>query len=94
MTMEIKVFTDKLACQLDADQFNYKINHWMDGNVESIVERKVQFFESSRAVAPPVKGASPNEPCVQCVIALFYEPRTEADDEAEMDNQLENKTCQ
>jgi hypothetical protein len=92
--MEIKVFTDKLSCQLDADQFNFRINHWMDENVGSIIERKVQFFESSRAMAPPVKGASPNEPCVQCVIALFYECRTEADDEAEMDSMLVDTDCQ
>jgi len=92
--MEIKIFTDKLAGQIEADQFNYKINHWMDENVASIIERKVQFFESSRPMAPPVKGANPNEPCVQCVIALFYEGRTEADDEAEIDSMLVDMDCQ
>ena len=76
--MEVKVFTDKLACQIEADQFNFKVNAWLEANVEEVLERKVQFFQSSRPKAPPVKGANPNEPCIQCVIAIFYTPRVNA----------------
>ena len=83
--VEVKVFTEKMACQIDADQFNFKVNAWIEGHVEEVIERKVQFFESTR----PNLGQSPDgksigrknfpvEPCVQCVIAIFYRPRLNA----------------
>ena len=82
--VEVKIFTDKLACQLDADQFNFKVNAWIEANVEEMVERKIQFFDSSRPNLgqPSIKGLGrknyPVEPCVQCMIALFYRPRLNA----------------